>query len=174
MVTGAAADTRRVNPGDLFVAIVGARADGHDFAESAMSGGAVGVLGSRRRGQPTVVVDEPLLALGRLGPPPTGPLPDTAWWPSPAQWQDQHEGSDRPGCCPAGASVAPEGSFNTEVGLPLTVLQSDAATRPWCWRWGPGGWPCRLVVLDGPPEVAVVLNVGSAPIWASSAAGQRS
>ena len=45
--TGAAVDSRLVRPGDLFVALPGARVDGHDFAAEAVVRGSAGVLASR-------------------------------------------------------------------------------------------------------------------------------
>jgi len=164
MVTGAAADTRRVNPGDLFVAIVGARADGHDFAESAMSDGAVGVLGSRSTGQPTVVVDEPVLALGRLARHQLGRLPDAdvvAITGSSGKTSTKDLIAQLVSL--RGPVVAPEGSFNTEVGLPLTVLQSDGDTRTVVLEMGARGvGHVDYLCWVAPPAVAVVLNVGSA------------
>ncbi|WP_460490917.1 Mur ligase domain-containing protein, partial [Corynebacterium nasicanis] len=37
-------DSRKVAPGGLFLALPGARVDGHDFAETATAAGAVAVL----------------------------------------------------------------------------------------------------------------------------------
>ena len=48
MLSGAAVDSRRVRPGDLFVALPGAKADGHDFAAQAAAAGARALLGQRR------------------------------------------------------------------------------------------------------------------------------
>lgn len=47
-ISGAAVDSRKVKPGDLFVAFRGARADGHDFALEALAKGATAILGERR------------------------------------------------------------------------------------------------------------------------------
>jgi UDP-N-acetylmuramoyl-tripeptide--D-alanyl-D-alanine ligase len=47
-LSGVAVDSRRVRPGDLFVALAGARVDGHDFAGQAAAAGAGALLGSRR------------------------------------------------------------------------------------------------------------------------------
>ena len=60
-------DTRAPEPGGLFVAIPGEHVDGHDFARAAVDGGAAGVLGIRPTGVPAVLVDDPVVALGRLG-----------------------------------------------------------------------------------------------------------
>jgi UDP-N-acetylmuramoyl-tripeptide--D-alanyl-D-alanine ligase len=47
-VTGVAIDTRKVKPGDLFVAFKGERVDGHDYLADAKARGAVGALVERR------------------------------------------------------------------------------------------------------------------------------
>jgi UDP-N-acetylmuramoyl-L-alanyl-D-glutamate--2,6-diaminopimelate ligase len=46
-VTGVTHDSRAVAPGSLFVAIAGERADGHDFAEAAVRGGAAALIVER-------------------------------------------------------------------------------------------------------------------------------
>ncbi|MDI9261204.1 UDP-N-acetylmuramoyl-L-alanyl-D-glutamate--2,6-diaminopimelate ligase [Alicyclobacillus sendaiensis] len=46
-ITGVSIDSRRVRPGDLFVAIPGRRTDGHAYIEKAVAQGAVAVLGER-------------------------------------------------------------------------------------------------------------------------------
>ncbi len=43
-LTGVSHDSRRIKPGYLFVAIPGAKADGHEFVRSALSAGAAAVL----------------------------------------------------------------------------------------------------------------------------------
>jgi UDP-N-acetylmuramoyl-tripeptide--D-alanyl-D-alanine ligase len=47
-LSGVAVDSRRVRPGDLFVALPGARADGHEFAGAAAAAGARALLGQQR------------------------------------------------------------------------------------------------------------------------------
>lgn len=74
--TRAVIDSRRVQPGDLFVALPGERVDGHAFIAQAVAAGARGVLASRAvpldgvaGDAPTpayFVVDEPLEALQLL------------------------------------------------------------------------------------------------------------
>jgi UDP-N-acetylmuramoyl-tripeptide--D-alanyl-D-alanine ligase len=71
-LSGVAVDSRHVRPGDLFVAIRGARVDGHDFARDAAARGAGALLGERRPADlpanfPAVLVPAPVEALGRLG-----------------------------------------------------------------------------------------------------------
>jgi UDP-N-acetylmuramoyl-L-alanyl-D-glutamate--2,6-diaminopimelate ligase len=47
LITGVEHDSRAASAGDLFVAVPGARADGHDFAAAAAAGGAVAIIGER-------------------------------------------------------------------------------------------------------------------------------
>ncbi|MGB9757131.1 MAG: UDP-N-acetylmuramoyl-tripeptide--D-alanyl-D-alanine ligase [Candidatus Bipolaricaulaceae bacterium] len=49
-VRGACADSRRIQPGELFVALPGQKRDGHDFLAEAFARGAVGALASRDPG----------------------------------------------------------------------------------------------------------------------------
>ena len=61
-------DSRAVEPGDLFVALVGERHDGHAYVANAFGRGAVAALVAAGRGAfpgPVVAVDDPLVALGR-------------------------------------------------------------------------------------------------------------
>ena len=68
---GIVADSRRVAPGDLFVALRGPRFDGHDYVARALAEGAAAALVSRRPNDiaddaPLLVVDDVLAALTRL------------------------------------------------------------------------------------------------------------
>ncbi len=60
-------DSRAAEPGSLFVAIEGERADGHDFAAQALASGAVAVLASRPVDGPAVVVDDVRGGAGQAG-----------------------------------------------------------------------------------------------------------
>jgi UDP-N-acetylmuramoyl-tripeptide--D-alanyl-D-alanine ligase len=64
-------DTRTIEPGDLFVALIGERFDAHDFLGDAVSRGAAGVVVSRTTaakdlGVPVFEVEDTLIALGAL------------------------------------------------------------------------------------------------------------
>jgi alanine racemase len=65
---GFAYDSRKIRPGELFLAVRTARADGHDYIPDAIRRGAAGILGDRVEaisspGVTTIVVDDVLLAL---------------------------------------------------------------------------------------------------------------
>lgn len=67
-ITGVAHDSRAVEPGDLFVALVGQRFDGRTFAPAAVEKGAVAVLGPGPVSVdvPWVPVEDPRSVLGPL------------------------------------------------------------------------------------------------------------
>jgi UDP-N-acetylmuramoyl-tripeptide--D-alanyl-D-alanine ligase len=165
LVTGAVADSRAAGPGDLYVAIVGERVDGHSFAADAHAAGAVVTLGSRPTGLPTIVVaGDPVDALGRLASHVLGRLPQARVVAITGS-SGKTTTKDLMATLleDLGPTVAPSGSFNTEVGLPLTILRATQATRFLVLEMGARGIGhvatlCRIA----PPDVSVVLNVGSA------------
>ena len=67
-VSSIALDSREVAAGGLFVALLGERVDGHEFAADAVARGALGMLGQRPDpALPSIVVVDPVAALAELG-----------------------------------------------------------------------------------------------------------
>ena len=165
LVTGAAADSRLVGPGDLYVAITGERVDGHDFAGAARDAGAVVTLGSRPTGGPTIVIgDDPVDALGRLATHVLARLPEARVVAiTGSSGKTTTKDLIATLLEDLGPTVAPTGSFNTEVGLPLTILRATEQTRFLVLEMGARGLGhvARLCQIAR-PDVSVVLNVGSA------------
>lgn len=174
VVSGAAfLDSRTPEPGGLFVAFAGELVDGHDYAVAAVEGGAAAVLGTRATGVPTVLVDDARAALQRL-----------AWrilrrrrsWAvrrglSPIQVvavtgsQGKTTAKDMLAkvLADAGDTVATSGSFNNELGLPLTVLRLSAETRFLVLEMGARGVGHLAELCEiAPPDISLVLNVGKA------------
>jgi UDP-N-acetylmuramoyl-tripeptide--D-alanyl-D-alanine ligase len=158
-------DTRTAGTGDLYVAIPGERVDGHDYIDAALAAGAVGAISTRpHSGAAVVVVDDPVEALGRLAHAVHERLPDlvtvgitgSSGKTSTKDLLGQVLGF-------VGATVSPPGSFNNDIGLPLTVLSADAGTRYLVLEMGARGigHVARLCGVAR-PAVGVVLNVGSA------------
>ncbi len=160
-------DSRECGPGSLYVARIGEHADGHDFVDAAAQRGAVAALTSRPvDGLPCVVVDDVQTAFGRLA---RGVL-DRA-----------------PGCrvvgitgssgktstkdllasvlAGAGETVAPVNSLNGEIGVPLTVCRITPETRFLVAEMGARGIGHIAYLTEiAPPQVAIVLNVGTAHV----------
>ncbi|MFW7415850.1 UDP-N-acetylmuramoyl-tripeptide--D-alanyl-D-alanine ligase [Demequina sp. SO4-18] len=163
-VTSVEKDSRDVQPGALYVAFVGERVDGHDYAPRAFESGAALALVSQPVAGPHVLVEDVTAALGRLASAYlallriegdltvigiTGSNGKTTAKDLLAQVLDD--------------AVAPVGSFNNEIGLPLTVLRADASTRHLVLEMGASA-PGDLAYLTriAPLDVAVVLTVGTA------------
>ncbi|WP_199438984.1 UDP-N-acetylmuramoyl-tripeptide--D-alanyl-D-alanine ligase [Umezawaea beigongshangensis] len=189
VVTGSVEfDTRKVTGGGLFVALPGERVDGHDFAAAAVAAGAVGVLAAREVDGPAVIVPPVsqahtrsvallgdrdgsgaavLAALASLARHVvdelstsgnltvvgiTGSSGKTSTKDLVAQLLEQ-----------LGQTVAPPGSFNSELGHPWTALRAGADTRHLVLELSARG-PGHIAALcrTAPPRIGVVLNVGSA------------
>jgi UDP-N-acetylmuramoyl-tripeptide--D-alanyl-D-alanine ligase len=161
-------DSRAVTPGGLFVAVAGEHVDGHEFAANAVAAGAVGCLTARPVGVPAVVVDDPVAALGRLARAVTERLRDcTTIGLTGSQGKTTTKDLLAEVLGRHGSTVAPVGSFNTEIGVPLTVLRADPDTRYLVIEMGARGkghiaYLCELTR----PRVGLVLNVGVAHVGA--------
>jgi UDP-N-acetylmuramoyl-tripeptide--D-alanyl-D-alanine ligase len=164
-VTGPAfLDSRSPEPAGLFAAFVGEHVDGHDFARAAVDGGAAAVLGSRPVGVPAVVVADPQEALGRLARHLLRSLPEvTVVAVTGSQGKTSTKDMLAAVLARAAPTVATRGSFNNELGLPLTVLRTEPDTRFLLLEMGArGAGHLRELCTIAPPDVSLVLNVGKA------------
>ncbi|QZY27963.1 UDP-N-acetylmuramoyl-tripeptide--D-alanyl-D-alanine ligase [Nocardioides coralli] len=159
LVTGGAyVDSRAPEPAGLFVAVVGERVDGHDYA-----GDAHAVLGSRATTAPTVVVADPVVALGALARHVVDTIGARVLALTGSQGKTGTKDYLAHVLAGAGPTVATRGNHNNEIGVPLTVLEATADTRYLVVEMGARGVGhiadlCRIA----PPEAAAVLNVGTA------------
>jgi len=158
-------DSRKVRPGGLFVAFVGERVDGHDYAADAIGVGAVAVLGTRAvEGVPMIVVDDVLAAMGALARASVGRLPAlTVIGVTGSSGKTSTKDMIAQLVRRLGPTVAPPGSFNNELGHPYTALQADPDTRFLVLEKGARGpGHVRYLCDVAPPRISVVLNVGVA------------
>jgi UDP-N-acetylmuramoyl-tripeptide--D-alanyl-D-alanine ligase len=160
-------DSRKVRPGALFVAFPGEKVDGHDYAATAVEAGAVAVLGTREvPGVPMVLVADALTAMGRLARAVVDRLPGlTVIGLTGSSGKTTTKDLIAQLTARLGATVAPPGSFNNELGHPYTALQAGPDTRYLVMEKGARGvghvrYLCEVV----PPQISVVLNVGVAHI----------
>ncbi len=164
-VTGPAfLDSRRPERGGLFAAFSGEHVDGHVYAASAVADGAAAVLAARPVGVPAVVVEDQQEALARLAHHVLGELPEiTVLAVTGSQGKTSTKDKLAAVLAAGAATVATQGSFNNELGLPLTVLRADESTRYLLLEMGARGRGhiaalCRIAR----PDVSLVLNVGKA------------
>ncbi|MEO6925823.1 MAG: UDP-N-acetylmuramoyl-tripeptide--D-alanyl-D-alanine ligase [Rhodanobacter sp.] len=124
-ITGVAIDTRKLQPGNLFVALVGEHVDGHDYLKEAVARGAIAALVTRRvdSALPQLLVDDAALALGDFASALraqrdvrvvgiTGSNGKTTVKTLVASILSRH-----------GRTHVSAGNHNNELGLPLSLLQ---------------------------------------------------
>ena len=160
-VAGLCIDSRQLRPGELFVALPGARVDGHDFVAAAAAAGAVAALVQRpvTAALPCLQVPDTLAAMSDIA----------------AANRDAYAGEvvAITGSCgktsvkqlckailgACAPTVATAGNFNNEIGVPLTLGRLGADTRFAVIEMGARGRGqvaqlCRLAR----PRVGTVLN----------------
>ncbi|MGX7829437.1 UDP-N-acetylmuramoyl-tripeptide--D-alanyl-D-alanine ligase [Actinokineospora sp. 24-640] len=178
-------DSRKVTPGGLFVAVPGENVDGHDYAAAAVERGATAVLAAREVDAPAVIVPpvaeahrgSVALAGDRDG---SGAAVLAGLAALARAVVDRLDGLTVVGVtgssgktstkdliaqvlAPIGATIAPPGSFNNELGHPWTALRADEQTKFLVLELSARG-PGHIAALcdTAPPRIGVVLNVGSA------------
>ena len=135
VVRGAAIDSRLVTGGELFVPVVAER-DGHDFVPAALAAGAVAYLSARPvddGGPPTgvaaVEVGDTVVALADLGRLARGRLPDRVVGVTGSVGKTSVKDLLAGALGARWSTVASAGSFNNELGVPLTLLAAGEATE---------------------------------------------
>lgn len=191
VVTGSVEfDSRRIEPGALFMALPGARVDGHNFVGQAVNNGAVISLVGRDVEAPALIAPAAsvhaenqnatvfehdtdgtgaavLAAVDRLARYNTDQLVADQGLLVVGVTGSAGKTStkDLIGSVlrSAGETIAPAGSFNNEIGLPYTVLQAGPTTRYLVAEMSARGCGhIRHLTEVAPPRIGVVLNVGSA------------
>lgn len=181
-------DSRAVTAGGLFLALPGARTDGHDFAAGAVAAGAVAVLAARPVGVPAIVVKPVagqvdsasgalehdidgsgaavLAALGRLARAVADRLAAGGLriiGVTGSSGKTSTKDLLAAVLAPLGDVIAPPGSFNNELGHPWTVLRATTDTDFLVLEMSarhPGNIAALAAIA--PPSIGVVLNVGTA------------
>jgi UDP-N-acetylmuramoyl-tripeptide--D-alanyl-D-alanine ligase len=164
LVTGSVEyDSRLVGAGGLFLALPGERVDGHDFAVAAIGQGAVAVLSTRPVDVPRIEVADGIAAITALAATVARRLPATVIGITGSSGKTSTKDLLGSVLATAGPTIAPAGSANNELGHPYTVLQADETTRFLVLEMGARGvGHIRHLTRIAPPQIGVVLNVGTA------------
>jgi UDP-N-acetylmuramoyl-tripeptide--D-alanyl-D-alanine ligase len=164
LATGLVIDSRQAAPGLLFAALPGEHTDGHTFAATAIASGAVATLAAHSVDGPAILVADVAQAMADLATYALARLPNIRVIALTGS-SGKTSTKDLVAALlePAGPTIAPPGSFNNDLGVPLTVLRADESTRFLVLEMGARGKGhiarlCRIA----PPSIGVVLNVGSA------------
>lgn len=184
-------DSRKIDHGDLFIALAGARVDGHNFAAQTVEAGAAGVLAFRQVDAPSVIVppvekdasasgsyalehdhdgavEAVLAAMGKLARYVIDQLVAekllvVGVTGSAGKTSTKDMMATIFGA--QGETVAPPGSFNNEIGHPYTALKCTEHTDFLIAEMSARGvGHIAHLARIAPPRIGVVLNVGSAHI----------
>ncbi|MEO7086762.1 MAG: UDP-N-acetylmuramoyl-tripeptide--D-alanyl-D-alanine ligase [Gemmatimonadaceae bacterium] len=159
-------DTRTIEPGDLFVALVGEKFDAHDFLRDAVANGATGIVVSRMDGTqgigvPVWQTDDTLVALGALAT-----YRRRAWnQPVVGVVGTNGKTSTKELIKAALGSVlnvhATAGNFNNLIGVPLTLLSIPDGAEVAVVEMGtnqPGEVATLRAIVE--PTIVAVTSIG--------------
>jgi UDP-N-acetylmuramoyl-tripeptide--D-alanyl-D-alanine ligase len=159
-------DSRAVAKGDLFIGLRGERFDGDRFAAAALKAGAAAVVvrdetaARLPRRAAKIVVDDGLVALGRLAAHVRGRVPAQVVAITGSAGKTSTKDILAALLRPLGPTVATTGNYNNEVGVPLTLLEADADTRVVVTELAMRG---RGQIADlariAQPDVGVITNI---------------
>jgi len=163
-------DSRTLEAGALYVALIGERHDGHDFAAAAVERGATGVLTARRLSLPAgvcqIVVPDTLVALQALA------AAHRARFAGPVVAITGSNGKTTTKGFAAGmfaaaygedAVLATRGNLNNHIGVPLTLLELRPRHRVAVVEMGMNHFG-EIALLTGlaRPQAALITNAGPA------------
>ena len=159
---GASNDTRTIQPGQLFLALKGAR-DGHDFIPMALEKGAAAVLCEHCDGDfPAIVVEDVRIALGkiangerhRIGMKVVGVTGSVGKSTTKEMISTVLESTFRTAKTPA--------NHNNDIGMPMGILSMPADTQVAVLEMGMNHFR-EMAYLSriGQPDIAVLVNIGT-------------
>ncbi len=166
-VTGICTDSRRIQPGDLFVALAGERFDGHHFAAEALRQGAAAVLVRHGAELPPAAggvlqVEDPLRALGELAAWHRNRFTTRVVAVTGSVGKTTTKDFLHAVLSSLGPCLKSPGNLNAEIGLPLTLLglrrRHRTAVVEMAMR-GPG--QIRYLARIARAEAAVITRIGS-------------
>ena len=159
---GASNDSRKIQPGELFVVLQGER-DGHDYIPAAMERGAAAVLGSRQVGDyPMILVEDTRKALGdiarqerlRLNMKVVAVTGSVGKSTTKEMIACVLDGTYRVGKTPA--------NHNNDIGMPMALLAMPEDTEVAVLEMGMNHFrEIAYLASIGRPDVAVITNIGT-------------
>ncbi len=166
-VSGVSTDTRTIKKGDLFIALVGEKFNGHDYISVAEENGAAAVVCSQEveAGVPVLMVDDTLLALHRLAAYYRTLLDIKVVAITGSNGKTTTRDMTKTVLSSKYRVYSTDKNFNNEIGLPKSVLQLDDSYDIAVLEMGMNhlGEISRLTNI-AKPDVALITNVGKAHI----------
>jgi UDP-N-acetylmuramoyl-tripeptide--D-alanyl-D-alanine ligase len=166
----AVVDSREVEPGDLFVGLVGGSADGGEFAAGALEAGAWGALvgpqradelSARAGGAALIAADNTLQALQRLAREWRRLLACPVVGITGSTGKTSTKDILRALLAPSLDTHANRQNWNTEIGLPLSILAAERGVEAMVLEMAMRGeGQIAELVEIAEPDVGVIVNVG--------------
>lgn len=166
-VSGIATDSRRLEPGEAFVALKGETHDGHDYVEDACRRGAAAVIVSRpvEVSCASVSVADTLVAYGRLGAAARAGSSATVMAVTGSAGKTTTK--DMLGAIAAldAPTLTAPGTENNEIGVPRALLGLSGDHRYCVLELAMRG-PGEIAYLAGlcRPHIGVITNIGEAHV----------
>ncbi len=157
-------DSRVIKSGDVFLALRGENADGIDFAEDAFARGAILAIVDREIPGPHILVKDVLTSVSILASELRKKLPDLkVVGITGSQGKTTTKDMLHTVLASAGNTIAPIGSYNNDIGVPITLLRCTPDTKFCILEMGARhmGDIGKLTQI-GLPDVGIVLKVGVA------------
>lgn len=164
-IRGVVADSRRITPGDLFVALAGERVDGHDFLDQASEQGASAAVVARpvSSALPQLQVADPLAALGSIARRLAEGRRSRVLALTGSNGKTTVKTLLHAILLRVGAAYCNPGNHNNELGMPLALIAQPEDADFAVYEMG-AGQPGDIEYLAeiARPEVALVNNIGPA------------
>jgi UDP-N-acetylmuramoyl-tripeptide--D-alanyl-D-alanine ligase len=167
---GAAADSRAVTAEQLFFALPGERVDGFNFVGQAAAAGAAAVVVAKGRGLPpgcgdlaVIAVDDPRRALGDLARAVRAAFRGKVVAITGSNGKTTTKELCAAALRPLGVSLRTPGNFNTDVGLPITILSASGGEAVWVLEMAMRARGEIATLTDiARPAIGVITNVAAA------------
>jgi UDP-N-acetylmuramoyl-tripeptide--D-alanyl-D-alanine ligase len=166
-ISGISTDTRKLEPGDLFVALKGVRFDGHEFASKAIALGATAVLSQVQLMDevPYILVEDTLKALHDIAKHYRNkfhiPFASVTGSSGKTTTKDMVSSVLAEKYC----VLKTEGNFNNAIGLPLTVFKLEKKHEIAVLEMGMNSLGEIEILADIlRPDTGIITNVGTAHI----------
>ncbi len=159
-------DSRQINSGDIFLALKGEKADGHEFVSDASARGASLSIVNRPVPTAHILVGDVLLALAKLAAYVRREMRDLkVIGITGSQGKTTTKDLLLSILKAEGETIASIGSFNNELGVPLTLLRCTKESKYCILEMGArnSGDISSLTAIAS-PDVGAVLKVGNAHI----------
>ena len=145
--TGVQVDSRRIVPGDLFVAV----GRGHEFLDDALDRGAA----------VTLVPEDAFAALARIGVEVRGRSHARVIGITGSMGKTSTKDILAALCMPSARTIAAEASYNNEIGVPLTLSRLERDTEVCILELAMRGFGQIAALCQiARPEIGVITNVG--------------